>query len=265
MKFDWGSVFSKVGLIGMGAGLLNGLLGIGGGILIVPGLILWKQVPHVKAAATSLGTVFLVALVALVLHLGLSGYHLNPVGMPLLIIAGMVGGWVGANLLRNISERVMILLLAGMTFFSALHLASISLGFSQPLSLEPPPLWSYGVVGFGSGIVSGMLGLGGGGLTVLGFSIGYHLPVLEVLPLALTINVTNALAGILSHRGKSNIQWDYVMTMFPLSLIGIFLGGVGATWLPPDVLRILFAGFFLVMGARLFLSGLRKKTAPKSN
>ena len=83
--------------IGLAAGVLSGLFGIGGGILIVPALILFAKFPTKLALGTSLG--------ALLLPVGLLGAYtyyqtgnLN-IRASLLIALGLFfGAWVGARL-----------------------------------------------------------------------------------------------------------------------------------------------------------------------
>lgn len=89
-------------LIGLGAGVLSGVFGIGGGIIIVPALVFLLKYPPQQAAATSLA--------ALVLPLGaaIGAWTYYKAGqleiMPALLIAlGMVGGaFLGAKLSTSV-------------------------------------------------------------------------------------------------------------------------------------------------------------------
>lgn len=89
-------------LIGLGAGVLSGLFGIGGGVLIVPALIFLARMEPTTATGTSLG--------ALLLPVGLLGaweYHRNgnlDLGASVLIAAGLfVGVWFGARFAQTLS------------------------------------------------------------------------------------------------------------------------------------------------------------------
>lgn len=89
-------------LIGLGAGVLSGLFGIGGGVLIVPGLIFLARMEPTTATGTSLG--------ALLLPVGLLGaweYHRNgniDIAASVLIAAGLfVGAWFGARFAQTLS------------------------------------------------------------------------------------------------------------------------------------------------------------------
>ena len=83
--------------IGLAAGVLSGLFGIGGGLVIVPALSFFAQMPILRATGTSLG--------AILLPVGLLGayeYHRNgnlDVKASLLIAGGLfLGAWFGAQL-----------------------------------------------------------------------------------------------------------------------------------------------------------------------
>lgn len=102
--------------IGLGAGLLSGVFGIGGGIVIVPALIYLAKMPPQQAAGTSLA--------ALVLPLGaavgaLSYYRAGHLQLrdALLIAVGMAvgafgGSWIGTNLDGDVLRKAFAVLMA---------------------------------------------------------------------------------------------------------------------------------------------------------
>ncbi|MEE8396156.1 MAG: sulfite exporter TauE/SafE family protein [bacterium] len=257
----WGALpglFSvNFAIIGFAAGGLNGLLSVGGGIVIVPGLIFLRKVNIRVAVATSLGTVLLMSLAALGGHLLISGFVMSPAGTGLLILAGVAGARVGAWLLLRLPQRTIFLLFAGFTVLASSHLIALAFGFAPPVMGDAPPLWSYPAIGFVSGVFSGLLGLGGGGLAVLAFSILFHTPVLSGLPVALALNVTNSLAGVVLQSKQKLVLWGAVWRMFPAALLGVGVGVALAVVLPPDALRVVFAAFYLIVGFRMLRRGLR--------
>ena len=124
------------------------------------------------------------------------------------------------------------------------------------------PWWAYPVIGFSSGILSGMFGVGGGGLVLLGFAVLFGMPVREGIPLALLVNVTNALAGCVRHSRAGRVLWREVWRMAPAALLGITLGTAAATWLAPDVLRIVFGVFFLLMSVHIARQAMTRENTP---
>ncbi len=252
--------------IGFAAGLVNGLVGIGGGLLIVPGLVLVRGLPPKVAVATSLGGVMILSTLALGFHLWWSGMYLDPAGVVLLLAAGIVMAQVGSWLLGYISTRWLLFIFSAVTLLSALQLLAIALHWMPPLlpGVTTPPLWSYVLLGGVAGFFSGMLGIGGGGLVVLGFSVIFHTPVLGGLPVALAVNVANALSAVVAQWRSGRILWKEVGYLIPPALAGVSVGTALAIWLPPNALRIVFALFFTFMGSQLLLRAFRFR-APGSS
>jgi uncharacterized membrane protein YfcA len=93
--------------IGVAAGVLSGLFGIGGGIVIVPALLLFARMPPLTATGTSLGAL-LIPVGALV---GAWQYHRTgnlDIRASVLIALGMVAGaWLGARAAQHVSGVVL--------------------------------------------------------------------------------------------------------------------------------------------------------------
>jgi uncharacterized membrane protein YfcA len=246
------------------AGLLNGLVGVGGGIVIVPGLIFVTGLSARAAISTSLGAVMCLSSIALAAHLTISGFHLSLGGSILLLGAGIVGAQLGGMILNRMPQRTVLLIFAGMTMLFSTQLMIASLGLIPGLAATPsePPWWSYPIMGGIAGIVSGLLGVGGGGLVVLGFALVFRVPVLGWLPVALAVNAVNAASGVVAQRGTGNVRWAEVFRIVPASLFGMGTGIIAALLLPPDGLRIVFALVFFYMGLRVLLKTLRAPPSP---
>lgn len=88
---------------GLALGFLTGLLGIGGGVVLVPALIYLVGMRAHQAAATSLALVALSALIAVIIHAGAGNTDLR-LAVPLLI-GGSVGLQLGVNLCNRCSGR----------------------------------------------------------------------------------------------------------------------------------------------------------------
>ena len=247
--------------LGFAVGLLNGLLGIGGGILLVPGLIFLRQATPREAVSTSLGAVFFISAAALAVHLAVSGLYSSLMEAFILLLAGGIGAQIGGFLLNRIPQRWILFIFSAFALTSSVYLIAqgLSLGPEQGDAGGGAPLWGYLLIGGLSGIFSGMLGIGGGGLITLGLSTFFHLPILSVIPLALGINVINSLSGIAAQWKTGNILWEDVFRLVPASAVGI-AGGLGlALAISPGRLKILFALFVMVMGIRLFRKGWKGK------
>lgn len=110
--------------IGLGAGILSGLFGIGGGLVIVPALIFIARLPPIAATGTSLG--------ALLLPVGALGaweyYKRGDLNIPaaLFIALGLLfGAWIGARFAHHLTPielkrafAVFLVIVAGGLWFS---------------------------------------------------------------------------------------------------------------------------------------------------
>ena len=92
-------------VIGVVAGLLSGLLGVGGGIVMVPLLVLWAGFGQREAHATSLGAIVPISLAG-VLTYGIAGAVRVPAAAAL-AVGSVAGARVGAGLLARLNERTL--------------------------------------------------------------------------------------------------------------------------------------------------------------
>jgi uncharacterized protein len=85
---------------------MGGLLGVGGGFVMIPLLVLWAKVPQHKANGTSLLAIIPIAIVAALVYYFGSGHPQVDLGFALLLSAGsVVGAYFGARAMSRIPER----------------------------------------------------------------------------------------------------------------------------------------------------------------
>ena len=106
--------------IGMLAGLFSGLFGVGGGVVIVPLLVLWLGVGERVATGTSLAAIVVIAAVATAVHGAYGNVHLREgvlVGLP--AVAGVL---IGTELQQRISTKAISLVFAALLAVVAVDL-----------------------------------------------------------------------------------------------------------------------------------------------
>jgi hypothetical protein len=91
--------------IGVVGGFLSGLLGVGGGIVMVPLLVLWARYGQRDAHAASLGAIIPISIAGIAAY-GVAG-HVKVLPAAALIAGSVVGARVGAGLLARLDERVL--------------------------------------------------------------------------------------------------------------------------------------------------------------
>jgi len=110
-------------IVGVVAGMLSGLVGLGGGVIIVPALVYLMGFSQHRATGTSLGILLLPAGIFAVMNYYKKGFI--DIRVVLLIFAGfLLGGYLGSKISLNIPEgalkkvfAVVLLLIAGKVLF----------------------------------------------------------------------------------------------------------------------------------------------------
>lgn len=107
--------------LGVFAGVISGLFGVGGGVVVVPGLVIWMGLDQRRAAATSLATIAASAGAALLLFGRASAVDWPAAGA--LIMGAVFGAWTAANVLDRIPARILTWVFAGLMLVAAARLA----------------------------------------------------------------------------------------------------------------------------------------------
>ena len=109
--------------IGLAAGILSGLVGVGGGIIIVPALVFFLGFTQQQAQGTSLGLLLLPAGILAVINYYKKGYVDFKVVL-VMFVAFVIGGWLGSKLSLSLTQEtvkkvfaVILILVAGKMLF----------------------------------------------------------------------------------------------------------------------------------------------------
>ena len=192
----------RAAVLGLVAGFLGGLFGVGGGILIVPALVLVMHMDQRLAHGTSLAAVLPIAVASLI------GYTLEgkvdwPVGV-LLAIGAVGGAVIGTHILHVLPQRVLGYVFAGFLLLTAVRLVadhSSALGRSDLTVGRGALLVLIGVI---TGILAGLLGVGGGIVMVPAMIVLFGIPAVVAKGTSLAVIVPTAIMGTWRNRTKHN-------------------------------------------------------------
>jgi uncharacterized protein len=251
-------------LLGMVAGMTGGLLGLGGGIVIVPALLflfIYQGLPgdilmHM-AVATSLATIVFTSISATWAHHrhGAVSWHVVRLLGPGIIIGAIAGALI-ADQLRSDSLQ---------TAFGLFEiLVALQIGFGIKPSAQRSLPNSTGMVATGGviGTISSLLGIGGGTLTVpflLWCNVNIRKAVATSsacgLPIAVAGTATMIITGWnysrLPEGTTGYVYWPVVVMISIASVCTAPLGARLTHTLPVDILKRVFAIVLAAIGIRM--------------
>ena len=230
-------------------GLVLGLLGSGGSILTVPVLIYLVGEPNKLAIAESLGIVTLISFVGalpFVYRGQVSWRNVLLFGLP-----GMIGAYLGAYLSQFMPGALQLVIFAGVMLLAAAMMMrrTVPDPGDAPLRLY----WKVMLDGFGVGVLTGLVGVGGGFLIVPALVLLGGLPMHLAIGTSLFIISVKSVSGfvkyidVLGEAGLS-IHWDLVLIFSAIGIVGSFIGGKVGAYVPQARLKRGFAVFLILMG-----------------
>lgn len=244
-------------VLGLGVGLLVGILGIGGGIMLVPALTLLLGFDQHTAQGTSL---FMqlppLGLGALLLYWR-KGFVDRWAGVAC-AVGIFLGGYFGSRAAIGIAPETLKGLFGGFLLIAAVLLGRPAAKETRPnIPENPTRLTLIFVLACGVGVLSGLFGVGGGillvPLLVLGLDFEQH--VAQGTSLVALVPPTGLLA-FANYARAGEVDWKVGLLIVP----GIFLGGVAggriALQLPPVTMRRVFAIVLLPIAASQIIAAL---------
>lgn len=115
-KMSWETVMVLIA-VGIAAGILSGLVGVGGGIIIVPALVFFLGFSQLQAQGTSLGLLLLPIGILAVISYYKSGY-IDLRVVAIMCLAFVAGGWIGSKLALRLNEEVVKKIFAVILFYT---------------------------------------------------------------------------------------------------------------------------------------------------
>jgi uncharacterized membrane protein YfcA len=252
-------------LLGVVAGLLAGLLGIGGGLVLVAALVLVLPTQGVPAEsamhaalATSLASVIVTSMASARAHARRGSVLWPSAGW--LLPGLLAGGWLGSLVATRLAGGDLRWFVVGYCVLAAAQLY-FGLPRSRPAEASPPTGPGMSLAGLAIGAVSALVGIGGGSMTVPVLIWHGVAPVRAVgtssacgIAIGLAAAAGYALHADVATMPAGSVGYVFLAAAIGISLTSVLMAPYGAALahrISPVALRRVFALFLLSMAALL--------------
>ncbi|MDR1078613.1 MAG: sulfite exporter TauE/SafE family protein [Propionibacteriaceae bacterium] len=244
-------------LIGLAAGLLSGLFGIGGGTIIVPALV-WCGLSQRQAAATSLAAIVPTSMAAVIPYI-LAG-RVAWAAAGLLVVGVVCGARIGAHWLARLPERVL-----RWGFVGFLALVAVSQFLFTPQRDGAIDLsWASGagLVGLGlvTGVLAALLGVGGGVVVVPSLSLIFGASDLIARGTSLLMMLPGAVSGTLKNSKNQLVDLKAAALIGLPAIAMTPFGSLLAEALSARLNTVLFGVYVSALLVRSVFVALRRPT-----
>jgi len=242
-------------------GISLGLIGSGGSILTVPVLVYLFDVDAVAATAYSL---FIVGFTS---GVGSFGYFKKGLvniktavvfGAPSIISVFLTRAYIVPAIPKevfsigdfNVTKSILMMLLFAILMVAA-SFSMIKKDLKKKEEILGPQTFNYPFIlleGAVVGIITGLVGAGGGFLIIPALVLLSKLPMKEAVGTSLVIIAAKSLIGFFGESGETIIDWALLTTVAAFATVGIFIGIYLSKKIDGSKLKPIFGWFVLIMG-----------------
>jgi uncharacterized protein len=248
-------------VVGVVAGFLSGLFGVGGGILIVPALVMVMALDQRLAHGTSLAAVLPIA-ASSTLGYAVGGKVDWPVAA-LIAVGAVAGAVIGTQALRVVPQAALGACFAGLLLLTAVRLlldhadaggrADVSVGGAVGLL----------VLGVASGGLAGLLGVGGGIIMVPAMVVLFRIPPAVAKGTSLAVIVPTSVMGTWRNRRNENSDLPIAGVVGVAGVVSAFAASQLSIGMSETVSNVLFAVLLLAVAARMVWQLVRRRVRPR--
>ena len=243
------------GVLALVAGIAFGVFGAGGSILLVPILIYVLHLPVKVALGMALLILVMTGSLAALAHARSGNIHWRVGGQWAVISVGCA--YVGGRVAGFIHPAVLL------TMFAVV----VVVASTAMIRRRPPeayreqgrpelPFWKFGLVGAALGLLTGVIGVGGGFLLVPALVLLCNVDVKKAIGTSLLIIAVNSVGGFLGFAAHTTFPMALTGTIAACNAVGSLIGERIGKPLPSHRLRPAFAVFLLVVGTVMVIQNL---------
>jgi len=253
-------------VLGFLIGTIASMVGVGGGVFIVPLLTLVYEFSPSHAVGTSLATIVFTSLASTAYYSRQKRIYYKT-GL-VLAISTVPGAYLGAYFTEIIQEQMLGLVFGVFVLLVALRmiLKLDSSGNKRSNTEKSDPVDSESslfarkdkvllgvVLGFFGGLSSGLLGIGGGSLMVPIMVLAMGIPMHITVATSMFTMIFTSTSGIIEHFRLDNIHFDYAFLLVLGTVFGAQLGAYTSKRVSGRNLRRIFGLVLIIVSARMIL------------
>jgi uncharacterized membrane protein YfcA len=238
--------------LALAIGAAMGLFGGGGSLLLVPALTYLMGFDAKQAVTTSLAVVGISAAVGSAARLAQGTLPIKPA---LVIgIATVLGAFGGSAIGVRLADSLQLQIFGGVVV-----VAAIALGWQSAFGYGPArPARGFAVLaaaGISVGLVTGLLGVGGGFLIVPALVMGANLDMRDATSVSLLVMVLATASAFIGYAGTVTPLWSFVFPFAAVASAGTIAGGIAGQSVPQRLLQQVFAAGLMVVAAFILIRG----------
>ncbi len=236
-------------VIGVVAGFVAGLFGVGGGILIVPALLLVLGMEQRLAHGTSLAAIVPISVG------GVAGYvwsgSVDWVAVAILVGGAVLGAVAGTHALHRLPQRVLRVVFALYLLATAVSLFLNVGSTAAQERLTVPTVAGLVLIGLAAGTTAGLLGVGGGLVMVPAMILLLSMPVALAKGTSLAVTVPTAVVGTIRNLGVRNVDLVLAGVIGLTGMASSYGGARVSVTMDPRLSKILFACLLVAVAVTL--------------
>lgn len=234
--------FALAAVIGLSLGLLGG----GGSILTVPVFVYVLGFAAKPAIAMSLPVVGVTSLLGAAFHWRLGNVRVRT-ALTFGLVA-MIGAFGGAKISVFVTGAAQLLLLAFVMLAAAISmLRSRRDEEAEAATARPPRLILLVSVALAVGVLTGLVGIGGGFLVVPALVVLARVPMRQAIGTSLLVIAMNATSGFAGYLGTVDFDWRFLAGFTLVSVVGALAGTALVARVPQMALKRAFAILLILM------------------
>ncbi len=245
-------------LMGIGAGFFGGLLGLGGGLIMLPVLSFGLGFPTTMAVGTTLFAVIFTTISGGYAHLVRGNSHVR--SSLSISLGGITGIILGSFVFTILTSQMKILsLMLGLFFIvPSIYMIWDAVRHRQGDSNAPQApafAWRKGLtlLGLGVGFLTGVLGLGGGFLLVPGLTYIFGFPVQLAVGTSLAAVIPITIVGGSIKLWQSFVLLPAALSMGLGTIAGAQLGAISIKYFKDSTLKLVFGLYFFYVAVRYII------------